>query len=245
MDPIEQPALKTVPVNLLRKRKQLNKERVAKAIQKKIKDKKRADKAKVNFKRAEYFVNENYKSDMNTKRIDRLKHKVVKIPESVKVLFLMRIAKLPGPMPLKVRKILQHLRLSDMHNAVLVQCSDQMVEKIKIIDPYITWGYPSLRSIHSLVFKYGYGTVKGEKSALSSNKLVEDSFSAQGLLCLEDLVQELFSAGAHFTEISTFMRPFQLLAPKGGFKRSHTHFSKNGSWGGRAEKINAMIRKML
>ena len=39
MDPIEQPALKTVPTALLRKRRQLNKERVAKAIEKKIQSK--------------------------------------------------------------------------------------------------------------------------------------------------------------------------------------------------------------
>ena len=39
MDPIEQPALKTVPTALLRKRRQLNKERVAKAIEKKIQEK--------------------------------------------------------------------------------------------------------------------------------------------------------------------------------------------------------------
>ena len=39
MDPVEQPALKTVPTALLRKRRQLNKERVEKAIAKRIQDK--------------------------------------------------------------------------------------------------------------------------------------------------------------------------------------------------------------
>ena len=38
-DPIEQPALQTVPTTLLRKRRQLNKEHVAKAILKKNQDK--------------------------------------------------------------------------------------------------------------------------------------------------------------------------------------------------------------
>ena len=38
-DPIEQPALTTVPTTLLRKRRQLNKEHVAKALQKKQQDK--------------------------------------------------------------------------------------------------------------------------------------------------------------------------------------------------------------
>ena len=38
-DPIEQPALQTVPTALLRKRRQLNKERVSKAIEKQTADK--------------------------------------------------------------------------------------------------------------------------------------------------------------------------------------------------------------
>lgn len=42
-----------------------------------------------------------------------------------------------------------------MNNAVIVKLSENMIEKIKIVEPYITWGYPSLRSVHSLVFKYG------------------------------------------------------------------------------------------
>ena len=49
----------------------------------------------------------------------------------------------------------QHLRLTEMSNAVLVQHSENMIEKIRIIEPYVTWGYPSLRSIHDLIFKYG------------------------------------------------------------------------------------------
>merc|ERR1719471_595991 len=245
MDPVEQPALKTVPTALLRKRRQLNKERVEKAIAKRIQDKKRAGKAKAPFKRAEYFINEGYKTDMNDKRMSRLKHKVVQVPETVKILFLIRIANIPGPMPQKVRKILQSLRLTDINNTVLVQHSENMIEKIKIIEPYITWGYPSLRSIHNLIFKYGYGEVDGVKSALSSNVIIENKFSAQGLLCLEDVVKQIFEAGPHFEMLVKFMYPFKLTPPKGGFRRVAQPFSKNGAWGNRAEKINSLIRKML
>jgi len=244
-DPIEQPALKTVPTALLRKRRQLNKERVANAIEKKIQDKKRIGKKKGNFKRAEYFVNESFKTVMNEKRMGRLKYKVVKIPETVNILFIMRIANIAGPMPQKVRKILQNLRLMEMSNAVLVQNTENTVEKIKIVEPYITWGYPSLRSIHDLIFKYGYGEVDGVKSALSSNVIIENKFAKEGLLCLDDVVKEIFGAGQHFELLTKFMYPFKLTPPKGGFRRVAEHFSKNGAWGNRAEKANTLIRKML
>jgi len=244
-DPIEQPALTTVPTALLRKRRVLNKERVARAIEKKIADKKRIGKKKGNFKRAEYFVNESFKTVMTDKRLGRLKHKVVRVPETVKILFIMRMAKIAGPMPEKIRKILQSLRLNEMNNAVLVRCDENAIEKIKIVEPYVTWGYPSLRSIHDLIFKYGYGEVDGIYTSLSSNVLIENKFSKEGLLCLDDVVKEIFAVGTHFDMLNEFMYPFKLTPPKGGFRRTADNFSKNGAWGNRAEKINTLVRKML
>ena len=96
-----------------------------------------------------------------------------------------------------------------------------------------------------MFFYSGYGSIDGEKSALSSNVIIENKFSKQGLLCLEDVVKEIFEAGPHFEMLIKFMYPFKLQPPKGGFRRVAVHFSKNGSWGNRADKINSLIRKML
>lgn len=244
-DPVEQPALTTVPTALLRKRRQLNKERVARAVEKKLQDQKKAGKAKAPFKRAEYFVNESYRSTMNTKRMGRLKHTIAKVPESVSILFVMRVTTVRGPMPQSVRKILQSLRLNELNNAVVVQRSDKMIAMLRVVEPYITWGYPSLRSVHNLVFKYGYGQVKDEKVALSSNAIIENTFAEQGMLCIEDLVKQLYEVGPHFDAINKFMCVFKLTPPKGGFRRVATPFKQNGAWGNRAEKINSLIRKML
>lgn len=241
----EQAPLVTVPTALLRKRKELNKERVAKAIAKKLNEKKAAKKGKPDFKRAEYFLNESFRSNMQKIRISRLKHQTIKVPEDVKVAFVMRIASIPGPMPLKVKKVLQLLRLTVHNDAVICKVTDQFIERIKIIEPYVTWGYPSLRTVHDLIFKYGYGDVDGVRSALSSNVLIENQFSSLGMLCLDDVVAEVFNAGKHFEEVTRFLHPFKLSPPKGGFKRTKKHFLKNGDHGNRAEKINTLIRKML
>lgn len=91
----------------------------------------------------------------------------------------------------------------------------------------------------------GYGDVEGVKSPLSSNVIIENQFSKHGLLCLEDVVKQLFEAGTHFEMLTKFIYPFKLTPPKGGFRRVATHFEKNGAWGNRAEKINTVIRKML
>lgn len=241
----EQAPLVTVPTALLRKRKELNKERVAKAIAKRLQERKTAKKGKPDFKRAEYFLNESFRTNMQKIRLGRLKHQTINVPEDVKVAFVMRIASIPGQMPLKVRKVLQMLRLTEHNNAVICKISDQFIEQIKLVEPYVTWGYPSLRSVHDLIFKYGYGDVEGVRSALSSNVLIEDKFSGLGMLCLDDVVAEVFNAGRHFEQVQQFLHPFKLTPPKGGFKRIKKHFKKNGDYGNRAEKINTLVRKML
>ena len=40
--------------------------------------------------------------------------------------------------------------------------------------------------------------MEGVRSALSSNVLIEDKFSGLGMLCLDDVVAEVFNAGRHF-----------------------------------------------
>jgi len=241
----EQAPLVTVPTALLRKRKELNKERVAKAIAKKLNEKKKAQKGKPDFKRAEYFLNESFRTNMQKIRLGRLKHVTINVPEEVKVAFVMRIASIPGQMPLKVRKVLQMLRLTEHNAAVICKITDQFIDRIKLVEPYVTWGYPSLRSVHDLIFKYGYGDVEGVRSALSSNVIIENKFSSLGMLCMDDVVAEVFNAGKHFEEVTQFLHPFKLTPPKGGFKRIKKHFLKNGDYGNRAEKINTLVRKML
>ena len=75
--------------------------------------------------------------------------------------------------------------------------------------------------------------------------IIESKFGDKGLLCLEDVVKQMFEAGTHFELLNEFMFPFKLSAPKGGFRRIKTSFEKNGSWGCRKEKINSLIRKIL
>ena len=54
------------------------------------------------------------------------------------------------------------------------------------------------RYLNNLKLHSGYGEVDGVKSALSSNVIIENKFAQQGLLCLEDVVKQIFEAGPHF-----------------------------------------------
>lgn len=65
-----------------------------------------------------------------------------------------------------------------------------------------------------------------------------------GIICIEDLIHELYSVGPHFKEANNFLWPFKLSAPNGGLKKKRLHYVEGGDAGNRETKINALIRRM-
>ena len=64
---------------------------------------------------------------------------------------------------------------------------------LEVISPYVTYGYPSVSTIRHLLYKRGYVRVNKQRIPLSSNEIVSDSLKQYNLLCIEDLVHELYS----------------------------------------------------
>jgi hypothetical protein len=65
-------------------------------------------------------------------------------------------------------------------------------------------------------------------------------------VCVEDIVHEIFTAGAHFKEASNFLWPFKLQSPRGGFSgKKLNHFNEGGACGMQGDKINRLIKKMI
>lgn len=56
----------------------------------------------------------------------------------------------------KVRKVLQLFRLRQINNGVFVKLNKATVNMLRIAEPYITWGYPNVKSVRELVYKRGY-----------------------------------------------------------------------------------------
>lgn len=56
----------------------------------------------------------------------------------------------------KVRKVLQLFRLRQINNGVFVQLNKATVNMLRIAEPYITWGYPNVKSVRELIYKRGY-----------------------------------------------------------------------------------------
>ncbi|KAG7108501.1 60S ribosomal protein L7 like [Verticillium longisporum] len=205
-----------VPETLLKKRKSQEKARAERNAANDQKKTNNKEKREVIFKRAEKYVQE-YREQEREK---------------------VRLARVP-------RKILQLLRLLQINNGVFIRVTKATTEMIKVIEPWVAYGYPNLKSIKELIYKRGYGKVNKQRIALTDNSIIEENLGKYGIICMEDLIHEIYTVGPNFKQAANFLWPFKLSNPTGGFRpRKFKHFIEGGDLGNREEKINALIRQM-
>mmetsp|Transcript_7706 Transcript_7706/g.19318 ORF Transcript_7706/g.19318 Transcript_7706/m.19318 type:complete len:255 (+) Transcript_7706:99-863(+) len=165
-------------------------------------------------------------------------------PEA-KLLFVVRIVGIIKLSP-KPRKVLQLLRLKQLHNGVFLKVNKPILQMLKLVQPYVTYGYPSLKTVRALVYKRGFGKVTKQRIPLTDNQIIADKLGEKGLHGMEDLIHEIYTVGPNFKQAANFLWPFKLSAPRGGFKcKRHGYCEmKGGDWGNREEEINELIARM-
>ncbi|KAN0069986.1 Ribosomal protein L30, ferredoxin-like fold domain containing protein [Elaphomyces granulatus] len=235
-----------IPETLLKKRKSQEQARAARRAE--LEKKKQANKEKraVIFKRAESYVKEYRDAEREKIRLARLSRQqgTFYVPDEPRLVFVVRIKGINKIAP-KPRKILQLLRLLQINNGVFVRLNKATSEMLTVINPYIAYGYPNLKTVRELVYKRGYGKVGGQRIALSDNQIIEENLGKYGIVCMEDLIHEIYTVGPNFKQASNFLWPFKLSNPTGGFRtRKFKHFVEGGDTGNREDNINALIRQM-
>jgi large subunit ribosomal protein L7e len=234
-----------VPESVLKKRKR-DEDWAAKKTAAALAAKKAAkDKRKTIFKRAEQYVKE-YRDQ--EKDLIRLKREAKAaggfyVEPEAKVMFVMRIRGINDMHP-KSKKILRLLRLRQIQNGVFMKVNKATVNMLRRVEPYVTWGYPNLKSVRELIYKRGYGKLNKNRCALTDNAVIEEALGKHGIICMEDLVHEIYTVGPHFKEANNFLWPFQLSSPLGGYTKKRLHYIEGGEAGCREDKINDLIRKM-
>ncbi|KAK3334042.1 60S ribosomal protein L7 [Cercophora scortea] len=235
-----------VPETLLKKRKSQEKARAERFEEQAKKKTANKEKRGVIFKRAEKYVKE-YREDEREKiRLNRVAKQdgSFHIPAEAKLIFVVRIKGINKIAP-KPRKILQLLRLLQINNGVFIRVTKATAEMIKVVEPWVAYGYPNLKSVKELIYKRGYGKVNKQRIALTDNSIIEENLGKFGIICMEDLIHEIVTAGPNFKQAANFLWPFKLSNPNGGFRtRKFRHFIEGGDLGNREEHINALIRQM-
>jgi len=166
------------------------------------------------------------------------------IEPEAKFAFVIRIRGILGLHP-KPRKVLQLLRLRQIHNGVFLRLNRATLNMLKLVEPYVTYGYPNLKTVHDLIYKRGFGRVNHQRRGITDNALIEKTLGEHGMVCIEDLVHEIYTVGPKFKQVNKFFWPFKLNSPRGGFQNVKTHFNEGGDAGNREKEINELVRRML
>lgn len=198
------------------------------------------------FKRAESYVKEYRDTEREKIRLGRVARQQGNfyVPDEAKLVFVVRIKGINKIAP-QPRKILQLLRLIQINNGVFIRLTKATQEMLTIVNPYIAYGYPNLKSVRELVYKRGYGKVNAQRVPLTDNQIIEEQLGKYGIVCMEDLIHEIYTVGPNFKQANNFLWPFKLSNPTGGFHpRKVKHFIQGGDTGNREDYINALIRQM-
>jgi len=168
------------------------------------------------------------------------------VPAEQKLCFVIRIRGIIGVSP-KAKKVMQLFRLRQLHNGAFVKLNDATIRMLRLIEPYVTYGYPSLKSVKQLILKRGFGKVNKQRVPIGENVVIQDGLNVEGIECVDDLIHEIYTVGPKFKEANNFLWTFKLSSPSGGFsaKTKLLHFLEGGEAGARGEEINKLIAKMI
>ena len=147
----------------------------------------------------------------------------------------------------KTARILQLLRLRQIHNVVFVKLNKATLTMLNWVEPYIAYGYPSRKTVETLVYKRGFAKVNKQRIPITNNLIIDQNLGEFGIRCVEDLIHEIVTIGPHFKQANNFLWPFKLSSPVGGFssKTKLLHFMEGGEAGARGEEINKLVKRML
>ncbi|XP_016149127.1 60S ribosomal protein L7-like 1 [Sinocyclocheilus grahami] len=179
------------------------------------------------FKHLEEFLKNSKRKSRDETRLARLKHR----------------PQVKGVSP-KVIKAIQMLRLRKLFSGTFVKVSKASIKMLKTVEPYVAWGYPNLKSVRELLLKRGLVRIDKRKIPLTDNTIIEQHLGQYGIICLEDLIHEIYSAGKKFRVVNNFLYPFRLSVPRHAARDKIGLIKDVGDPGPRAEDINTVIRKL-
>ncbi|ELW70069.1 60S ribosomal protein L7-like 1 [Tupaia chinensis] len=203
-----------VPENLLKKRKAYQALKATQAKQALLARREQSKKKGPRFKRLESFLNDSWwqKRDMVCLRRLEVKPHALEMPDKHSLAFVVGIKRTDGVSSV-VQKTIARLRLKKIFSSVFVKVTPQSLKTLRIVEPYVTWGFPNLKFVQELILKRGQAKVKNKTIPLTDNMVIEEHLGRFGVICLEDLIHEIAFPGKLFPRYLMVLVPF---SPFGG-----------------------------
>ncbi|KAI8969053.1 ribosomal protein L30, ferredoxin-like fold domain-containing protein [Mycotypha africana] len=239
-----------VPETLLKKRKTVEKTDAEKEVEQAKQALEKKDARKLMFKKADAYIKEYRRKENDELRLRRLakSNGNFYVPAQPKLYFVIRICGINDIHP-KVKKVLQLFRLLQTNNGVFVKVNKATLQMLQIIEPYVTYGPPNLKTVRELIYKRGFAKVNGQRIPITDNALINEHLGKLGIICIEDVIHEIFTVGDNFKQVNSFLWPFKLSNPNGHKKvswkpRKFKHYVEGGDAGDREFDINKLVQSM-
>jgi len=190
---------RVIPENIQKKTARDAKLLAARKSERDAAKKNRAEKRALAAKNAEKYANEYAAADkalIDAKRSAKKAGNFFVEPEA-KIAFVIRIRGINKLSP-KQKKIMQLLRLRQLHNGVFVRLNRATWNMVRYVEPLITYGYPTRSTVSKLIYGRGYGKVNRSGIPLNDNAVIDQTLGAHGISCVEDLIHEIWTVGPHF-----------------------------------------------
>ncbi|XP_005044662.1 PREDICTED: 60S ribosomal protein L7-like 1 isoform X2 [Ficedula albicollis] len=234
-----------VPENLLKKRKAYLAIKATQAKQALLNKRKQQKGKQIQFRRLETFVRDSWRKRRDDTRLRRMEQRPgpAAAPQESKLAFAVRIADIKG-VTKRVRRVIELLRLKKNYTGVFVKLSPLSLKMLRIVEPYVAWGQPNLKSVRELILKRGQAKIKKKRVPLTDNMLIEEHFGGCGIICLEDLIHEIYTTGKYFKRVTSFLWPFHLSVARHASRNRVGFLKEMGKPGYRGDAINQLIRQL-
>ncbi|XP_051472459.1 60S ribosomal protein L7-like 1 [Apus apus] len=236
-----------VPENLLKKRKAYQAIKATQAKQALLSKQKHQKGKQIQFKRLEAFVRDSWCKHRDNVRLRRMEQRpgqvAVAVPQEHKLAFVVRIVDIKG-VSRRVKRVIELLRLKKNFTGTFVKLTPLSLKMLRIVEPYVAWGHPNLKSVRELILKRGQAKIKRKRMPLTDNMLIEKHLGDCGIICLEDLIHEIYSAGKNFKRVTNFLWPFHLSVARHASRNKVGFLKEMGKPGCRGEAINKLIRQL-
>lgn len=160
------------------------------------------------------------------------------------MVFVIRIRDHVGQ-PRVVKRALSTMRLRKIHEGVFVPYNPSTRKLLHLVEPWVVYGKPSQAVVNDLITRRGFGKVNGTRVPLSDNITIEKELGDKNIICVEDLVHEIYNVGDSFKAAAAFLWPFQLTDSKTTFERRVLKLKDGKDYGDKGEAINEYIKQVL
>ncbi|KAL8436100.1 hypothetical protein Efla_002090 [Eimeria flavescens] len=165
-------------------------------------------------KSAQHFVAKAVKAIKDSKRVRVQRNRMVKKqrkPEA-RVYCVVRNSRKGGCRA--TREALARLGLTRPYSCTFIANDKEANATLRKVSPFVFYGLPKEDTVRRLFLTRGCMRVEGEGETapqpLSDNVMVEEAFGSLGIVCLEDLIDEVVTCGPHFKEVMQKVGKFQL-----------------------------------